>query len=166
MPSESPPTRPAFAAADEKLKNSVILAFAAPRIAFGIMGALFGVYLMKFATDVLLIASAIMGTIIAVSRLWDGVTDPLIGYFSDRTRSRFGRRRVWMFWAAIPMSVAVIGNWSPPMALNATMLVVWMSCCLLLCGRQQRLLHAGGFSIQANHNDEWYCKNSAGKILQ
>ena len=120
------------ASGDEKLKNSVILAFAAPRVAFGIMGTLFGVYLMKFATDVLLIAPAIMGTIIAVSRLWDGVTDPLIGFFSDRTRSKVGRRRVWMFWAAIPMSVALVGIWSPPMALNATMLVVWMTCCLLL----------------------------------
>ena len=41
-----------------------------------------------------------------------------------------------------------------------------MANTLLLCGRHHRLLHEGGFSIQANHNDEWYFRNAAGKILQ
>jgi GPH family glycoside/pentoside/hexuronide:cation symporter len=115
-----------------RLQNSVILAWATPRIAFGIMGTLFGVYLMKFATDVLMIAPAVMGTILALSRLWDGVTDPLIGYLSDRTLSRFGRRRIWMFAAAVPMSITLVGIWSPPESLSALNLVVWMSVCLLL----------------------------------
>ena len=115
-----------------RLRMGTIVAFASPRIAFGIMGTLFGVYLMKFATDVLAIAPAVMGTILAVSRLWDGVTDPVIGYLSDKTRSRFGRRRSWMFWAAIPMSLGLIGIWSPPSALSSTMLVVWMAATLIL----------------------------------
>jgi hypothetical protein len=67
------------------LPRGVILAYAAPRIAFGIMGTLFVVYFMKFATDVLLIAPAVIGTILAVGRLWDGITDPIIGFLSDRT---------------------------------------------------------------------------------
>ena len=41
-----------------------------------------------------------------------------------------------------------------------------MANTLLLCGRHHRLLHEGGFSIHANHNDEWYFRNAAGKILQ
>jgi|FLOH01.1.fsa_nt_gi hypothetical protein len=41
-----------------------------------------------------------------------------------------------------------------------------MANTLLLCGRHHRLLHEGGFSIQANHNHEWYFRNAAGKILQ
>ena len=89
----------------EHLTPGVIWAFSFPAIAFGIMTMLFGTYLMKFATDVLLIAPAVMGSIIAASRLWDAVSDPMVGYLSDRTRSRFGRRRVWMFRAAIPMSL-------------------------------------------------------------
>lgn len=113
-----------------RLQNSVILAWSTPRIAFGIMGTLFGVYLMKFATDVLMIAPAVMGTILALSRLWEGITDPLIGYLSDRTLSRFGRRRAWMFAAAVPMSITLVGIWSPPESLSALNLVVWMSVCL------------------------------------
>jgi GPH family glycoside/pentoside/hexuronide:cation symporter len=63
----------------------------------GIMATLFGVYLMKFSTDVLLIAPAAMGTLIAASRIWDGFSDPMVGYLSDRTRSPMGRRRAWLF---------------------------------------------------------------------
>ena len=57
----------------QTLPRGIILAYAAPRIAFGIMGTLFGVYFMKFATDVLLIAPAVIGTILAIGRFWDGV---------------------------------------------------------------------------------------------
>jgi len=116
----------------ERISNGVIWAYATPRIGFGIMGTLFGVYLMKFSTDVLLIAPAIMGFLIAASRFWDGISDPLIGYLSDRTKSAIGRRRVWMFWAALPMGLGLIAIWSPPSTLNAVWLVIWMGVALLL----------------------------------
>ena len=114
------------------LPRGIILAYAAPRIAFGIMGTLFGVYFMKFATDVLLIAPAVIGTILAIGRFWDGVTDPLIGYLSDRTRSPIGRRRIWLFAAALPMGLSLIGIWSPPEFLEGIALITWMMICLLL----------------------------------
>ena len=43
-----------------------------------------------FSTDVLLIAPAVMGIIFSASRIWDAISDPLVGYLSDRTRTRFG----------------------------------------------------------------------------
>ncbi|TDJ36812.1 MAG: MFS transporter [Gammaproteobacteria bacterium] len=116
----------------ERLSLAVIWAYSIPRIGFGILGILFATYLMKFATDVLLIAPAVMGTLLAASRLWDGASDPLIGYLSDRTRSRFGRRRVWLFWAAIPTGLGMVMMWSPPNTLDATWLVIWMGAGLLL----------------------------------
>lgn len=116
----------------ERLSMSVIWAFSLPRIAFGIMGFLFSTYLMKFSTDVLLIAPAVMGTIIAASRLWDAFSDPLAGYLSDRTNSKFGRRRAWMYGAAVPMGLAMIMMWSPPYILNGVELIVWMAVALLL----------------------------------
>ena len=115
----------------ERLSTRVIWAYSAPRIGFGVMGLLFGTYLMKFATDVLLIAPAAMGTIIAASRLWDAVSDPMVGYLSDRTRSRLGRRRVWLFGAAVPMAAGLVMIWSPPSALGTAALIIWMSVALL-----------------------------------
>lgn len=116
----------------ERLTTGVIWAYSMPRIGFGIMSLLFTTYLMKFSTDVLLIAPAAMGALIAASRLWDGVTDPVAGYWSDRTRSRFGRRRFWMFISAVPMSLGMFMIWSPPSALEGLILIGWMALALFI----------------------------------
>ncbi len=114
----------------ESLSWPLIWIYAAPGIGFKVMGLLFATYLMKFATDVLLIAPAIMGGLIAASRLWDAVSDPLAGYLSDRTQSRFGRRRIWLYCSAIPMGLGLIMMWSPPTLLEGMQLVIWMALAL------------------------------------
>ncbi len=116
----------------EQLSLAVIWAYSAPRVGMGIMGLLFGTYLMKFSTDVLLIAPAAMGTIYFVARLWDGISDPMAGYLSDRTRSPLGRRRSWMFAAAVPMGASLVMIWSPPLALDALWLIAWMTLAMIL----------------------------------
>lgn len=116
----------------DHLSLKVIWAYSVPMIAFGIMGMLFATYLMKFATDELLIAPAVMGTLLFLARLWDGISDPLTGFLSDRTRSRFGRRRSWMLAAAIPTGVGLWMMWSPPMALSVPELVIWMALALFV----------------------------------
>ena len=89
----------------EQLSWPLILQFNLPTLGMGFMYLLVNMYLMKYATDVLLIAPAAMGLIFGFSRLWDGVTDPLVGYVSDRTRSRLGRRRPWILFSAIPVAL-------------------------------------------------------------
>jgi GPH family glycoside/pentoside/hexuronide:cation symporter len=122
---------PAVEATDpERVGNAVIWAYSAPRIAIGFLGLLFGVYLMKFSTDVLLIAPAAMGTLLVISRVWDAVSDPMAGYLSDRTRARAGRRRSWMYAAAVPMGLTLVMLWSPP-SFEGLALVVWMGFALL-----------------------------------
>ncbi|MDA1074749.1 MAG: MFS transporter [Proteobacteria bacterium] len=137
--SQAPASSPATAGAAsnssskrERLKLSVIWNYTLSRVAFSLMGVMFGVYLMKNATDVLLIAPAIMGTLIAASRLWDGFTDPLVGYLSDRVQSRFGRRRVWLYASALPMAMGLVMIWAPPGDLTGFWLVVWMAVALLV----------------------------------
>lgn len=120
------------AAGVDRLSNRVIWAYAVPRIGTGILGILFSTYLMKFSTDVLLIAPAVMGLLIAASRLWDAVSDPLVGYLSDNTRSSFGRRRVWLMGSAIPMGIGMVMIWSPPIGLEGLAIIIWMALALLV----------------------------------
>ena len=89
----------------DRLSNRVIWAYSAPRIGVGILGILFSTYLMKFSTDVLLIAPVAMVILLAASRIWDAVSDPLVSYLSDNTQFRFGRRRIWLMGSAIPMGI-------------------------------------------------------------
>jgi Na+/melibiose symporter-like transporter len=128
------PPRPADpgAAAGARLGLGVIWSFTLSRVAFSIMGVMFAVYLMRYATDVLLIAPATIGILLAAARLWDGVTDPLVGYLSDRTRSRFGRRKVWLYGSALPMALGIVMIWSPPADFGGVHLVAWMAVALLV----------------------------------
>jgi Na+/melibiose symporter-like transporter len=54
--------------------------------------------LMYFYTDVYGIEAAAAGTLMIVVRLFDAITDPIMGAVADRTRSRWGRYRPWLLW--------------------------------------------------------------------
>ena len=82
-------------ASDARLPLGTILTYCLPTVGCGFMFLLIGLYLMPFSTDVLGISPAVMGTLFGLSRIWDAVSDPLAGYWSDRTRSRMGRRSPW-----------------------------------------------------------------------
>ncbi|MCS5583587.1 MAG: MFS transporter, partial [Pseudomonadales bacterium] len=109
-----------------RLSWGLIASYATPTVGVGYMYLLIGLYIMKFSTDVLLIPPAIMGTIFGVSRVWDAISDPLVGYFSDKTRHSMGRRRVWLLASILPIGVSFVMVFSPPASLSASALVVWM----------------------------------------
>ncbi|MEE9279568.1 MAG: glycoside-pentoside-hexuronide (GPH):cation symporter [Myxococcota bacterium] len=117
----------ASAAREERLPLGTIFTYALPTIGAGYMFLLVGLYLMKFATDVLLIAPAAMSAIFGLSRVWDAISDPIAGYFSDRTHHRAGRRRPWIFVSSVPIGVAFVMAFAPPQALEGGQLVAWMA---------------------------------------
>ncbi len=112
---------------DERLSWGVIGAYGLPTVGVGYMYLLIGLYIMKFSTDVLLIAPAVMGTIFGISRVWDAISDPLVGYLSDKTSHRMGRRRLWLLGGCIPIAAAFVMVFSPPASLSGGMLIAWMA---------------------------------------
>ena len=88
----------------------ITIAYGMPAIGAGYMYLLMSLYVMKFSTDVLLIAPAVMGVIFSISRIWDAVSDPIAGYLSDRTTFKFGRRRTWILISFIPISLGFFGS--------------------------------------------------------
>lgn len=89
-------------------------------------------YFLKFATDELLLAPAIVSTLFFAAKLWDGVSGPLIGSWSDRTRSRFGRRRPFLL-GSIPMLVfGFVMLWLVPASLSDAMIVPWIGVALFV----------------------------------
>jgi len=109
-----------------RLSFSALLTYSVPTAGVGFMFYLAVLYLMKFSTDVLLIAPATVSAILGISRVIDAITDPLAGYLSDRTDSRWGRRRPWLVGSAIPAAIVFIMMWSPPALLEGLGLTLWM----------------------------------------
>ena len=83
-------------------------------------------YITKYSVDVLLIGPAAIGAIVGSGRIWDAITDPLAGYWSDRTRSRWGRRRPWLIASALPLAFFGVMVWNPPPSLGGNALLLWM----------------------------------------
>ena len=75
--------------------------------------ALMACVLLKYMTDTLLIASAAASTIMLISKIWDAITDPIMGYISDNTRSKFGRRKPYMFIGDISLIIALFSLFAP-----------------------------------------------------
>jgi GPH family glycoside/pentoside/hexuronide:cation symporter len=90
-------------------------------------------FLLFYYTDVAGINPALAGSALMVGKLtWDAINDPLFGYLSDRTRSRFGRRRIYMLLGAIPLGIAAWIMFSLPQGLSgvpaflAVLLSFWL----------------------------------------
>lgn len=101
--------------------------FSAPLIPVYALYMMVTVVYMQFATDVLFISPGIIGTIFFASKIWDALSDPIVGYLSDKTTSRFGRRKPWMVGSIVPIVTMVLMLWIPPTTLSGNMLVAWVA---------------------------------------
>lgn len=84
-------------------------------------------FIMFFATAVMGISGSLVGLAIAISSLWDGVSDPLIGYFSDNTRNKyFGKRLGYMFFGIFAIAFINILIWSMPANISQFGKFLWL----------------------------------------
>ena len=107
------------------------LAYAAPAFALAVVGIPVYVYIPKFYTDVVGINITVLGYLLFSVRIFDAVTDPAIGYISDRTQTRFGRRRPYIAVGSILVAVAMFLLFNPPAA-SAAFETVWFGISIYL----------------------------------
>lgn len=94
---------------------------------------LFGAYLMLFYTDVFGISAAVVGTMFAVTRVWDSFFDPVVGAFADRTSSRWGRFRPYLLFLAVPFGlIGVITFLTPPFDNTGKIVYAYVTYALMM----------------------------------
>ena len=117
----------------KKLTFGTKLCYGIGNLGYGSMGQTVNSFIMFFATSVMGISGVLVGATIAVTSLWDGLSDPIIGYFSDRTKNKFfGRRLLHMLIASFLLAICNILLWTCPIEKGSNMAIAWLMGFLLL----------------------------------
>ncbi len=80
----------------------------------GLAATQLGFYLFPFFTCAAGLPAFIAGSLLTVIKVWDAINDPLIGWMSDHTQSRWGPRIPWILAAALPLGISLAAMWWVP----------------------------------------------------
>lgn len=89
-------------------------------VAGNVVYALLTAFVMFYLTDTVGLSMGIVGTLMAVSKIFDGVTDLFFGRMIDKTKTKMGRARPWMLWAYIGCAVALVACFAIPTSWGQT----------------------------------------------
>ena len=127
--------------APPRLRTLILAAYGAPALPLAALTLPVYIFLPTFYAETLGLGLASVGLALLMARLWDVVTDPLVGYLSDRTRTAIGRRRPWVIAGAplvltavwfllVPgegVGLAYLLGWSLALYLGWTMMILPLS---------------------------------------
>jgi Na+/melibiose symporter-like transporter len=115
-----------------RLSPATLAAYGGPSFAFAYLLFFVQFYFLKFATDVLLLAPAVVSVLFGAAKVWDAINCPLVGSWSDRLHTRWGRRRPFLV-GSLPLLVGgFVMLWLAPSALGSGALTVWVGVALLV----------------------------------
>jgi GPH family glycoside/pentoside/hexuronide:cation symporter len=89
-------------------------------------------FFIYYLTDIVKLPPSLAGLAFFIGQAWDSVNDPLFGVMSDRTISRFGRKRVYLLFGAMPFAVSFALLWLAPLASSYTVKFIFATLSLLL----------------------------------
>lgn len=103
------------------------------RIAFGVGGAAEGIknngfeyVLLFFYSNILGVDAGLVALALLIALVIDAMSDPVVGYWSDNMRTKFGRRHPFMYAALIPVTVTYFFTWNPPAGITGNDLFLWL----------------------------------------
>ncbi|MEZ5498651.1 MAG: MFS transporter [Steroidobacteraceae bacterium] len=101
-----------------------LLAYSGPAIPLAILAMQIIIYVPPLYAEHLHLDIASVGLVFFLARAWDALVDPMLGYLSDRTRSRWGRRKPWMLAAPL-LACALYAFCQPPAGVGLGYLGFW-----------------------------------------
>ena len=114
-----------------RLSVSLAIGWGLGSLAIGILFNTTGMLLLRYLTDYVGLAAGLAGLLIAVSKIYDALTDPLMGWISDNTRSRLGRRRPWLLAGTLLCGLALVALFNVPAGWSGAALVAWVVVVLI-----------------------------------
>jgi len=140
---------------DDKLKGTTKLIYGVGDVGNAVVNSAIQFFLMVFYTDGVLIAPALASSALLVGKIWDAINDPLFGWLSDRTTSRFGKRRVYMIFGALPLAVTIMLLWFVPRGMPDVWVFVWIAVTFLLFDTAWTLTNVPYYALTAELTDDY-----------
>ncbi|MEL6829167.1 MAG: MFS transporter [Pseudomonadota bacterium] len=103
------------------------LAYGFGSVAYGVKNNGFDYFLLTFYGLVVGLDERLVGLAVLIALVFDAVSDPLVGYFSDNFRSKWGRRHPFMYASALPVAAAYFFLWNPPFEWSQTALFWYLT---------------------------------------
>lgn len=98
----------------DRLTISTKVAYAMGDFGGAIPGCMQVFFLLFFLTNIAGLDAGLAGSVLLLGKGWDAISDPMIGWLSDRTQSRWGRRYPWMVAGSIPLGICFFLHWIIP----------------------------------------------------
>lgn len=111
---------------------------------------LIGTLFLFFMTEVVGMNPFLAGLLVFVGKLWDAVSDPLMGYLTDRTRSRFGRRRIYFLAGMLPVFIFFSALWVPVSIENQMGMFFWYMLLFILFSTSYTILQVPYIALNAD----------------
>ena len=102
------------------LSTGIKAAYGFGSVAFGVKNGGFDYFLLLFYSQVIGLDPRLVGIAITVALVFDALSDPIVGYWSDNLRSRWGRRHPFMYASALPIALSYFLLWNPPQGWSQT----------------------------------------------
>ena len=99
--------------------------YGAGDIAGNVVYAFLTSFVMIYLTDTVGLNPGIVGTLIAVSKIFDGITDIFFGAMIDKTKSKLGKARPWMLYGYIGCAITLAAIFAVPTSLGKTAQYAW-----------------------------------------
>lgn len=117
---------------DHRLSTITKLAYGAGDLGPAIVATINGFFLNAFLIEVAGVRPATAALIFLLVKIWDAVNDPIVGTLTDRTHTRWGRRRPWLLFGAVPFALAFFLQWVVPDWSQAGLFWYYLLVALLL----------------------------------
>lgn len=124
-------------------------------VAFGVKSNGFDYFFLIFYSQVMGVSAYLVSLALMIALIVDALSDPLIGYLSDNTRSRWGRRHPFMYAAALPVSVAYYFVWNPPAGLEGDALFPYIVTLAILVRTLITVYEIPSSSLVAEMSDDY-----------
>jgi len=139
----------------EKLKFRTKFFYGIGDIGNAIINSAIQFFLMKFYTDGALVLPALAGNALLVGKIWDAINDPLFGWMADRTNSKIGRRRIFMFFGAIPLGISIALLWFVPQGASRIATFTWIALTFILFDTLWTLTNVPYYALTSELTDDY-----------